>query len=88
MKLWMLWGVMSVAWCGLAMGAQRLDLEGTSVVGSHEAPNVLHIVPWRKSLPGEPMAPPALDLEDAVAPLDREVFRRRIEYYRAAHPKP
>jgi len=87
MKIRIRFALTLLVWGGLAGAEQRLDLEGASVVGSREAPNVLHIVPWQKSAMGELLAPPDMDLDDALAPLDREVFLRRIERFRALHPR-
>lgn len=63
-------------------GSDKLTLDTTVVSGNRELPKVLYIVPWKKAelgeLPGQPFN--SL-LEDALAPVDREVFRREVEYY-------
>jgi hypothetical protein len=48
---------------------------------------VLYIVPWKKPLP-DPLSgkPPASVLDEALAPIDRDVFRRQQRYQ--AEPPP
>ena len=60
----------------------RLNLDATSVKGNRELPKVLYIVPWKESGIGDLSGRPANSLLDEVlAPLDRDVFRRQIGYY-------
>jgi hypothetical protein len=54
---------------------------GMSIVGNHEAPKSLVIVPWKSSELGDRPGLARL-LEDATRPVDREVFLRELEYYR------
>ncbi len=62
----------------------RLELEKTVVTGNRELPKVLYIVPWKKAnlgdLPGQPFN--SL-LDEALTPVDRDVFRRELHYYDA-----
>lgn len=61
--------------------ADRADLDRTAIVGNRELPKVLHIVPWKKPVPGEPSGRPVSSvLDEALAPIDRDVFRRQIDY--------
>lgn len=59
----------------------RADLDRTQIVGNRELPKVLYIVPWKKppagGLAGRPVASV---LDEALAPIDRDVFRRQIDY--------
>ncbi len=65
-----------------AWAADRADLEGTSIIGSRELPKVTYIVPWKKPLPGDLVGRPVQSLMDeALAPVDREVFRRQVEFH-------
>ena len=65
-----------------AMAEDRADLEGTSIIGSRELPKVTYIVPWKKPLPGDLVGRPVASLlDEALAPLDRDVFRRQVEYH-------
>jgi len=69
-------------------GSDRLELDTTRVTGSKELPKVLYIVPWKKAdvgnLPGQPFN---TLLDEALAPVDREVFRREVDYYQAISNK-
>lgn len=55
-------------------------LSGMSIVGDHESPKSLVIVPWKSSDIGD-----ALDvsrmLDDGRQPVDRDVFMRGLAYY-------
>lgn len=65
-----------------ARAADRADLEGTAIIGSRELPKVTYIVPWKKPLPGDLVGRPVASLLDEVlAPVDRDVFRRQVEYH-------
>lgn len=71
-----------LAAAGLPAAAQdRADLERTQITGNRELPKVLYIVPWKKPVPltlgGRPVASV---LDEALAPVDRDVFRRQIRY--------
>jgi hypothetical protein len=60
----------------------RLELDSTSITGNRELPKVLYIVPWKKADMGDLIGRPANSLIDEVlAPVDREVFRRQNEYF-------
>lgn len=60
----------------------ELDLERTEITGNQELPKVMYILPWQKSAPGDLMGKPVNTLLDEVlAPLDREEFRRQVDYY-------
>ena len=62
-----------------AWAADRADLEGTSIIGSRELPKVTYIVPWKKPLPGDLVGRPVASLlDEALAPVDRDVFRRQV----------
>lgn len=60
--------------------AAERDL-GMSIVGNHEAPKALVIVPWKSSELG---ARPGLAgvLDDLARPVDKDVFMRELDYYR------
>jgi len=65
-----------------ATGPQRLDLDATSIRGNQELPKVLYIVPWKDPALGEPAGRPLNSLVDeALAPVDRDVFRRQMAYF-------
>ena len=63
----------------------RLDLDTTIVTGNRELPKVLYIVPWKKADIGDlPAQPFNTLLDEALTPVDRDVFRREVTYYEAA----
>jgi hypothetical protein len=66
----------------------RAELGRTQIIGNRELPKVLMIVPWKKPLPGELAAKPLGSLMDEVlAPLDRDVFRRQVQYDQASRQR-
>ncbi|MBA1445820.1 MAG: hypothetical protein M3H12_09200 [Chromatiales bacterium] len=72
-----------------AQAEQRLELDGTAVIGSRESPQVLYLVPWRKSGPGDPLGMPPLKTgDDLLVPLERAVFRRQLDYFSDANDQP
>ncbi|MEZ5540710.1 MAG: hypothetical protein R3F42_01555 [Pseudomonadota bacterium] len=71
---------------GTALGADKLELEGTTITGNQELPKALHIVPWKPAEAGELATRPMNSLVDQIlAPVDRDVFLRELEYYEAVH---
>ncbi|MES9939133.1 MAG: hypothetical protein ABW105_20685 [Candidatus Thiodiazotropha sp. 6PLUC1] len=66
----------------ICQAEQRLDLEGTAIFGNKESPNVLYVVPWRSAKRLTGMMPPETGRrEELLSPLDRDVFRRQIDWY-------
>jgi hypothetical protein len=64
--------------------SDRLNLDTTVVTGNRELPKVLYIVPWKKADIGDlPAQPFNTLLDEALAPVDRDVFRREVTYYGA-----
>jgi hypothetical protein len=62
---------------------QNVSALGMSVVGNHEAPKALVLVPWKPSGPGK--APEiSTKLDDSRNPIDKEVFLRMLRYYQIA----
>ena len=76
----------------------RLDLGTATVTGDREQPKVMYIVPWKRSDIGDLTGKPMNSLVDEIlAPVDRDVFKREVVYYNAvnadesqngARPKP
>ena len=59
----------------------RADIDRTQIIGNRELPKVLIIVPWKKPLPGDLSGRPLVSvLDEALAPVDRDVFRRELRY--------
>jgi hypothetical protein len=64
--------------------ADRLDLGTATVTGDREQPKVMYIVPWKRSDIGDLAGKPMNSLVDEIlAPVDRDVFKREVIYYRA-----
>ena len=61
-------------------GSDAREMSGMSIVGNDEAPKSLYIVPWKSSDVGVQTRLDPMLSEDDV-PVDREVFKRRIEFY-------
>jgi hypothetical protein len=67
----------------------HLELDPTSITGNRELPKVMVIVPWKKADLGDLTGPPANSLlNEVLAPVDREVFRRELRYFEALEAKP
>ena len=72
-----------------AVNAERIIMQGTAVIGNQELPKVLYIVPWKKSELPDLSDPPLESLiDEALKPIDRNVFRRQVEYYQTLNPSP
>jgi hypothetical protein len=64
-----------------ATAQDRADIDRQQIIGNRELPKVLYIVPWKKPLPGDLAGRPGGGLlDEALAPIDRDVFRRQIQY--------
>lgn len=69
---------------GSVSAAERLDMEGTRIRGNQELPKVLYIVPWQQAEVPDLSQPPLESLiDEALTPIDREVFQRKVRYYDA-----
>ncbi|MGD9841703.1 MAG: hypothetical protein AB7F79_08935 [Steroidobacteraceae bacterium] len=66
----------------------QLLLDSTLVTGNRELPKVMYIVPWKRAnlgdLPGQPFN---TLLDEALAPVDRDVFQREVKYYQVIADK-
>ncbi len=64
-----------------ALAQDRADIDRTQIIGNRELPKVLYIVPWKKPIPGEMSGRPVGSvLDETLAPIDRDVFRRQVNY--------
>ena len=64
-----------------AAAQDRADLDRSQIIGNRELPKVLYIVPWKKPLPGDLAGRPLQSvIDEALAPVDRDVFRRQVHY--------
>jgi hypothetical protein len=72
----------SVSTPGLAQ--QRIEMQGTEIVGNQELPRVLYIVPWQTAERFEIDSPPITSIiERRLTPLERAAFRRKVHYHQA-----
>ena len=63
------------------LAQDRADIDRTQIIGNRELPKVLYIVPWKKPLQGDLSGRPLGSvLDEALAPVDRDVFRRQVRY--------
>ncbi len=61
-----------------------IELDATTISGHRELPRVMHVVPWKRALPAELHGRPINSLlDDVLAPVDRDEFRRQLRYHNA-----
>lgn len=68
----------------------RLEMQGTAIIGNQELPKMLYIVPWKASELPELVEPPLGSLiDEALMPVERNVFQRQLEFHEliSAEPK-
>ncbi len=59
----------------------QADLDRSQIIGNRELPKVTYIVPWKKPGAGDLSGRPLVSvLDEALAPVDRDVFRRQVRY--------
>jgi hypothetical protein len=69
---------------GSSKSSDRIELGSTQISGNRELPKVMYVVPWRRADPGDFSGrPPNSLLDEALTPVDRDVFRRQNSYYGA-----
>jgi hypothetical protein len=72
-----------------AKSGDRIELDTTQISGNRELPKVMYVVPWRRADPGEFAGRPLNSLlDEALTPVDRDVFRRQNRYYSALSADP
>ena len=61
---------------------EKIKLKSTSIIGNKELPKMLYIIPWKNAELPDMNAPPIESLVDeALSPVDRYNFKRKIRYY-------
>jgi hypothetical protein len=74
---------------GGSKSQDRIELDTTQISGNRELPKVMYVVPWRKADLGEFAGrPPNSLLDEALTPVDRDVFRRQNRYFAALQAGP
>ncbi|MEM8983801.1 MAG: hypothetical protein AAGC71_12295 [Pseudomonadota bacterium] len=64
----------------------QLDLGSTTITGNQELPKVLYILPWKQADLGDLVGRPVNTLlDEALEPVDRDVFRRQSRYYESLY---
>ena len=67
---------------------ERLEMEGTQIIGNKELPKILYIVPWKSAEPFVIASPPIVSIMDKkLTPIDRASFKRKINYHNAIFSK-
>jgi len=76
------WLALAALCTAVPVSAQdRADIDRTQIIGNRELPKVLYIVPWKKPVPGDLSGRPVASvLDEALAAVDRDVFRRQVRY--------
>lgn len=62
------------------------ELSGMSIVGNDEAPKSLYIVPWKSSELGVEASLDTM-LNEGDVPVDRDVFKRQLDFHRVSTKK-
>jgi hypothetical protein len=69
-----------------AKESETKELSGMSIVGNDEAPKSLYIVPWKSSEIGVETSLNTM-LNEGDVPVDRDVFKRQLEFYKVSTAK-
>ena len=65
-----------------AHAEDRIELDRISIKGSRELPKVLYIVPWKSARLGSlSVSAGSQSFDTEMEALDRDVFRRQVQYY-------
>ncbi|HEY9051676.1 MAG TPA: hypothetical protein VIQ03_09040 [Gammaproteobacteria bacterium] len=63
---------------------ERKELEGISIIGNRELPNILYIVPWKSpGMPDMMDIPLTTLINQSLEPIDRLTVIREEQYYNA-----
>jgi hypothetical protein len=80
-------GANPAATSGSGKAQDRLELDPTQITGNKELPRQMFVVPWKRPNLGEFTGrPPNSLLDEVLAPVDRDVFRRQNRYFAALKP--
>ncbi|HEY6599595.1 MAG TPA: hypothetical protein VIZ30_09785 [Pseudomonadales bacterium] len=73
-------GVRSASAGAPAAPQGEVEMSGMSILGNDEAPKSLVLVPWKSSQLGDMPELSRLP-DDAIKPVDKDVFSRELSYY-------
>ena len=73
--------LLCLALAGPAAAEERVELPDIQIRGVQELPKVIYIVPWKTLRPDTSPLPARRLVDEALAPLDMDEFRRRVRYY-------
>lgn len=62
-------------------------VSGMSITGNNEAPKSLYIVPWKSSEIGLETQLTSSLLNEDMAPVDKTVFMRELDFYKLSNPQ-
>jgi hypothetical protein len=78
----------SVTLTGNVLAEESVEMQGTTIIGNRELPKVLYIMPWKKAEPGDLVEQPINSIfDEVIEPVDREVFRRKLDYFKLFEKK-
>jgi hypothetical protein len=66
--------------------SEAKELSGMSIVGNDDAPKSLYIVPWKSSEVGVETSLATM-LDEGDVPVDRDVFKRQLGFYKVSTGK-
>ena len=70
-----------------AGGEEPHVVSGMSITGNNEAPKSLYIVPWKTSEIGLSTELASSLLNEDMAPVDKTVFMRELDFYKLSNPQ-
>ncbi len=69
-----------------APAEEQMELDGMAVIGNRESPKALFIVPWKDpNVLLTPERPVNSLIDEALQPIDPDVFRRKLDYFDTVH---
>jgi hypothetical protein len=73
--------IYTICLSSITFAVERIDMQGTSIIGNKEQPNVLYILPWKSAdLPEMVELPLSSLINDALQPIDRRTVLRQQNY--------
>ena len=68
------------------LAEEQMEMEGMAVIGNRELPKALFIVPWKDpNAELTPERPVNSLIDEALQPVDADVFRRKLDYFDTVH---